>query len=447
MRVASRVDRHWLLVLVGIATVVQALSVGRALSNPGHPVVNIDSAFFQHAGWYVTQGAVPYVDIWDIKPPLVIETTTVLAVLAGGDPLLIHFLSVAVTSVAAVGCSLLVFMLAHRLTGNARAALLAGLTLLTVPGFYYLSANGFRPKYLTLFCGLAALLFALRNRPLFAGMAAAASAGYWQYGVIFAALVVGIAIQRRDRNALARQILGMALVTTIVLIPILAWGALVPMLVEVIYVPLTSQAAQPFTQRLGKLVFYLAYALVPAVLGAYGLATGGRQHLPRHWWVYAGAAWGGLQLLLDLDSAPDLFFLVVFLALGVALFAERAKPRTTRLLVGGFFAIVALNALWVGGVVVNPVSAEPDSPGTATGGFEANLTEIAESVDVSRPGEPPRHGIPGVQKLYWNTRMPPSCHYRLSETERNWLTQTGQPYRESRCGTLDGFEYLPSASR
>lgn len=427
-------DRRWLVILGGMAVLVQALSVGRALTHPTHPAINIDSAFFQHAGWYVTQGAIPYIDIWDIKPPLVIETTTVLAALAR-DPLQLHLMSVAVTAGAAVGCSLLVALLAYRLTGNEPAALLAGFTLLTVPGFYYLSAKGFRPKYLVLFFGLAALVLALRKYPFLAGMAAATSAGYWQYGVIFAVLVVGITIQRRDTHALIRQVLGMALLTTVVLLPILAWGALVPMLVEVVYVPLTSQATQPLLQRLGKLVFYLAYALVPVAIGAYGLLRN-RRHLSRHWWVYAGAAMGGIGLLFDLDSAPDLFLLVVFLALGVALFAERAHPRTRQWLSVCVLGIVLLNALWVGGVVVNPVSASNDA---ATGEFEANLTEIAESVEVSRPGEPPRHGIPDVQKLFWQTKTPSSCHYRLSETERNWLNATDQPYHESQCGTLDGL--------
>ncbi len=442
MRVESWVDRHWMVVLGGLAIIVQALSVGRALFGPGKPALNVDSALFQHAGWYVTQGAIPYIDIWDIKPPLVIETTTVLAFLAR-DPLQLHLLSVAVTSAAAVGCSLLVGLLAHRLTSDGRAALLAGLTLLTMPGFYYLSANGFRSKYFTLFFGLVALALQLRNRSFLAGMAAAASAGYWQYGVIFAVLVVGIALEHRDRRALAQQILGMALVTTIVLLPILAWGALVPMLVEVVYVPLTSQSTQPLVQRLGKLVFYLAYALVPVTLGVFGLATAGRQ-LPRHWWVYAGAAWGGFQILFDLDSAPDLFLLLVFLALGVALFAERARPQTRQWLSVVMGGIVVLNALWVGGIVVNPVSEEPD---TVKSGVGAALTEIAESVDVSRPGKPPRHGIPRVQKLYWNTRIPPSCHYRLSETERNWLAKTGLPYDESRCGNLADLDILSATPR
>lgn len=433
MRGESWIERRWLFVVGGLATLVQALSVGRALTGPGKPALNVDSALFQHAGWYVTRGAIPYIDIWDIKPPLVIETTTVLALLAGGDPFLLHLLSVAVMSVAAIGCSLLVSLLAHRLTGDGRAALLAGLTLLTVPGFYHLSAHGFRPKYFTLFFGLAALVLGLRNRPLPAGMAAAASAGYWQYGVIFAVLVVGLALEHRDRRALVRQLLGMALVTTVVLLPILTWGTLVPMLIEVLYVPLTSQSAQPLVQRLGKLVFYLAYALVPAALGVVGLATAARQ-LPRHWWVYVGAAWGGFQILFDLDSAPDLYLFVVFLALGVALFAERARPRARQWLSVVIVGIVLLNALWVSGVVANPVGERTAE--AERNGFVENLTETAESVDVSRPGEPPRHGIPDVRTLYWNTRIPPSCHYRLSETERDWLAKTGLPYRDSTCGNL-----------
>jgi hypothetical protein len=432
VRDASFVDRYWPLVLGGLALLVQALSVRRALSTTP-PTTNIDAVFFEHAGWYVTQGAIPYADIWDIKPPLAIETTTVLAALAG-DPLTLHLSSVALTAGAAIGCSLLVGVLAHRLTGDGYAALIAGCTLLAMPAFYRLSANGFRPKYLTLFFGLGALALALRNRPLLAGAAAAASAGYWQYGAIFAVLVVGIAIQQRDRRALARQFIGMVLVTAAVSLPMVLSGALVPMLVEVVYVPLTTQAAQPVLQRLGKFLFYLAYALVPVGVGLYGLAAG-RERLRRHWWVAAGAAWGGVQLLFDLDSAPDLYLLVTFLALGVALAVTRARPAHRRWLGMAFAVIVLVNTLWVGGFVANPV----ENVRSTDGGPSGTLRTVSESVDVSRPGEPRRYGISRVRELYWDRRVPESCHYRLSETERDWLAKTGRPYHESRCGSARGL--------
>lgn len=439
MREESSADRRWPLALGVLATLVQVLSVARALSRPGRPAMNVDSALFQHAGWYVTQGAVPYLDIWDIKPPLAIETTAFLAILVGGDPYRLHLLSVAVTAGAAVSCALLVFVLAHHLTENSRVAFLAALTPLTVPGFYYLSANGFRPKYLTLCLGLAALALQLRDRPLFAGVAAATSAGYWQYGGLFAIIVVGMTLEKRDRRALVRQLLGMALVTALVLAPIVLWGAVVPMLVEVLYVPLTTQGTQSVLQRLGKLLLYLAYALVPVTLGAYGLLAD-RSRLPRGWWVYLGAAFGGLQVLFDLDSAPDLYVLVMFLALGFALFVARAEPRTRRVLSVVLAAIVLVNAVWVGGLVTNPVGESAGNAGgndTGDSGFGTDLRGIAESVDVSRPGEPPRHGIPAVRDLYWHSRTPPSCHYRLSGTERDWLAKTGRPYHESGCGKWD----------
>ena len=433
MREASFLDRRWPLVLGGLALLVQGLSVRRALATTP-PTTNIDAAFFQHAGWYVTQGSIPYADIWDIKPPLAIETTAVLAALVGGDPLSLHLSSVALVAGAAVGCSLLVGLLAHRLTGDGLAALLAGCTLLAMPAFYRLSANGFRPKYLTLLFGLGALVLALERRPLLAGTAAAASAGYWQYGAIFAILTLGIAVEHRDRRALARTALGMALVTAVAVVPIALSDALASMLVEVVYVPLTTQGAQPITERLGKLVLYLAYALVPLAVGLSGLAAG-RGEFRRHWWVYAGAAWGAFQILFDLDSAPDLYLLVTFLAFGVALAVARAQPVHRRWLAAAFAAIVLVNAIWVGGFVANPVG----NAASADGGAAGTLRAVSESVDVSRPGEPPRHGISPVRDLYWERRVPESCHYRLSETERDWLAKTDRSHHESRCGSARGL--------
>ena len=311
---------------------------------------------------------------------------------------------------------------------------LAGCTPLAMPAFYRLSANGFRPKYLTLLLGLGALVLALERRPLLAGAAAAASAGYWQYGAIFAVLAVGIAGERNGWHALARTVLGMALVTAAAVVAIALSGALVPMLVEVVYVPLTAQGAQPITERLGKLALYLAYALVPVAVGLYGLVAD-RKRFHEHWWLYAGAAWGAFQLLFDFDSAPDLYLLVTFLALGVALAVARARPAHRRWLAAAFAAIVLINAIWVGGFVGNPVGNVASTDGGATG----TLRAVSKSVDVSRPGEPARYGITEVRDLYWESRTPESCHYRLSETERDWLAKTGRPYHESHCGDARGL--------
>lgn len=63
-----------------------ALSFGRYLIFLW-PATATDPAFFQHTGWYILNGGIPYVDVWDVNPPLVFGLTAVLALLSGGDRL------------------------------------------------------------------------------------------------------------------------------------------------------------------------------------------------------------------------------------------------------------------------------------------------------------------------------------------------------------------------
>ncbi|MFC7047203.1 DolP-mannose mannosyltransferase [Halobacteriaceae archaeon GCM10025711] len=87
------------------------------------------------------------------ETPVVFEFTAILAFLTGGDPALLHSVSVLVTAAAAVSGILLVGQLTHQLTGHDTASIIAGLTMLTLPTYYILVSHGIRPKYFTLVFG------------------------------------------------------------------------------------------------------------------------------------------------------------------------------------------------------------------------------------------------------------------------------------------------------
>jgi hypothetical protein len=83
------IETCWYPLLVGTATALLTLAtIGRFLLEAFY--ITDDSALFQHAGWYITHGATPYVDFWDLKPPLVYVGTTTLAVLTGVNMVLLH---------------------------------------------------------------------------------------------------------------------------------------------------------------------------------------------------------------------------------------------------------------------------------------------------------------------------------------------------------------------
>ncbi|MFB6225137.1 MAG: hypothetical protein ABEI13_01635, partial [Candidatus Paceibacteria bacterium] len=60
-----------------------------------------DSAFFLHSGWQISSGRIPYLEIWDIKPPLAHWLPVVYSILFGGNPTYLHLAGVVTTVFAA----------------------------------------------------------------------------------------------------------------------------------------------------------------------------------------------------------------------------------------------------------------------------------------------------------------------------------------------------------
>lgn len=441
---ASSVERDRdspLIPLVGIAVLVQLVSLARVFGRDGQLPIDADSAMLQHMGWYVTQGGIPYVHMWDVKPPLAPETAAILATLAGGNVLVLHLLSVAVTAAAAVGTVVLVGLLTYELTDDRLASVVAGTIVLTHPGFHYLPAFGLRVKYLALFAGFLGVYLAVRGRYVSGAMVATASPAYWHFGVVFPVIVLGMAIQRRDRPTTARVLAGMAAVTVAVLAPIVLWGAVGPMLAEVVFLPFVVPESASILKRLARGFLFLGYSVPFVLVGAYALGRTAVERHTRSWWLLACAVWFGLQVLLfDFDSYPDLFPGLLVVGIGVGLFVSRTKPQTQRRIAAAVAACLVVSTVFLGsfGVLVRPLGMERNDDTL----LRQTLITVGEELTGQSVTEPPARGgpsreslgLPPMEKIYWEKRIPTTCHYRLSNPERLWIAATDGEYIEKRCG-------------
>lgn len=150
------IEENWLSVLVmGAAILLVVSTTKQFIDEPYH--INKDSALFQHAGWYITQGATPYVDFWDLKPPLIYAVTTALALVADGDMHLLHLLSVALANAVVIAGVVLLGVLTHRLTDHGLASLVAGATMFVVPTVYFFPSAGLRPRSTLPSCSVSRL--------------------------------------------------------------------------------------------------------------------------------------------------------------------------------------------------------------------------------------------------------------------------------------------------
>lgn len=414
-------DDHWLPVLLGGAVAVTVLgTVWQFAQDPFY--VSPDSALFQHAGWYVSTGATPYVDFFDIKPPLVYAVTTVLAVLSGGDVHVLHVLSLTVAVAAVTAGVTLTGVLAHRLTGDGVAALAAGATVFVLPATYLYPYAGIRPKYAAFAFGVAALVLAVDDRPGWAGASAATATGFWQLGAPVALLVAATSYRRGGRRGLGRAVGGGAAVTAVVVLPFVLAGLSTPLFVNVVLAPLYGVERYTVLGRVVTFVAEFGWATLVVPVAAFGWLRGVSVDPDRYWWVAVGGAGYLLQIFLEFEGGIELVFLLAFLGVGVAvLVAETPRPSRRHLLVA-FVALVLLANLYSVGGPVTPV--------------RDHLEELDEDVTVdayeSLPPDP--EGVPDVRTVYWNKLRPETCLYRLGHKQKHFVGETGGTLTKPTCG-------------
>lgn len=391
-------SRAWWLPLLLVTGGIQLAVVLRALLQPFPPPLDVDAALFQHAGWYISQGAVPYVHIWDPTPPLSFFAAWFLSLLAGGNIMVLHVLSVLLTASVAVFSSLLIASTVALLTGNRVAGTVGGLTLYTFVLFYLHAALGFGFKHLALFCGFLAIWLVLKERPMLGGLFGAASALIWLPGAIFGLLALGILGKERQPARILRYVAGALILALLTMLPIIYRGGVPSMLTELSSSFLASEE-KDLPLRFERGLYFLqlsAILLLPAGLMFYKALRERRWPL---WWVVAGTAIFGVQVLFfDFDNYPDLFPLMAFTALLVGLYLANARRPVRRTV------IVAVLGLLLLAPVVHLGLRSSDEQAQVT---ETRIVQGQE--------------MPTMQTLYWETIVPDSCHYRFSETEQKWL--------------------------
>jgi hypothetical protein len=446
---------------LGVAVAAAVLTVGATLKEvlePGRVQLSADSALYQHGGWYMTVGGVPYVDMFDVKPPVAFEIPALLAVVSGGNPTVLYALSVLVTGGAAVGIAVLVDRLTVDLTGDEIAGTFAGVVILAYPLFFYYAAKGFRPKVIVLLFGLGGIYAAVRGRGAVAGALAAAAAGTWQLAVFFPAVVLVCLARGRAgdrtwsrRPAVRNALAAMAAVTALAVAPVVLQGGTTAMLLEAVIIPLQDAEGQTVSFAATKATFLLGFATLPVVAGALGAARFGVDRLRGRlddlgergravlaaapvdgWWLPLAVGFFTVQVWLDLDYYPDLFPIVTFAAIGVGVLAAGAR-RDVQTAVGvALAAVVVLNAAlalgigpFAGYTPLGAAKQAAESPLVDRGTEEAIPAKYGPYYDVSN-GE-------FMNDLYWNTRVPEYCHYRFAGSEMRWLQRTDRTYRDP-CG-------------
>lgn len=413
---------------------------GRAIfsSTSAYPVVrSADSALFNHVGWlWIHTGLVPYLDVWDIKPPAIYEVAAILSILP--SPYARHIGAAVVTSAAALASAVLVGIAALHLTRRVVPSVGAGVAVMLIPGWTLAASYGLRPKFFVIAFGLGAIVAIFQNRLVLASVSAALSAAFWQGGAIFV-MLVAVAWWSSDRGrgiGYHAQITG--ILALVVVLPVAITGgvpAVRAMIVETVAIPLlVGEGGVPFYLRpisRGTKFASLTYPM-SFLFGVAILAT-----LSARWWtgyedwMWLAAATASFLAYLtwfDFDGGVDTFPAAVLATVGLAPLIGRVTRE--REVVVTLTVLAMLLMLPVGGL---------QPPIQSLGGAVDSKSTGVTNVDSADVVESSPWGKEAVVDAFLNERVPDGrCHIKLSRMEVRWMNQRGIP-ENGPCGRLSAL--------
>ena len=413
-------DNWWTVLLVGAFALVGFATLVKFARTPFY--VNKDSALFQHGGWYIGQGADLYVDIWDLKPPLIYWLSAILAFFSFGNMALLHVYGVLAAVVAVVGGVVFVGLTAYRLTDDEFAGLVAAGSMFLLSSVYTFPYAGIRPKYFAFLCGAAAIYFAVEDRPLVSGVSAALAAAFWQLGGIIAVLVVAMTLRREGIRAATRAVAGGLAVAVVTVFPFVLTGRTIPLFVEAVLAPVYGVERYTIASRVLTFVIELGPGIVVIPVAFAGWVYALREDAREYWWIGAGGTAYLLQVFLEFQGAIELVLLYVFVALGLAVLAAEIPTPSRRSMIAVGLAVLVLTTLYWNQGPITPVKDE-----TKDLKAEYNVPNYE-----ALPPDPP--GSPSMQTIYWEKLKPELCHYRLGHKQKYFEMTTGGTLYKSECG-------------
>lgn len=394
------------------------------------PLTSLDTSFYQHAGWLINQGYTPYVNIWDVKPPLHFELQALYGFFAGDSMHLLHWINVVFSGLALVVTVICTAVFVEDLTGSKIAALVAGLSLLAFPDLYIRASTGFRNKIYMLGFGSSSLLLQKRDEPFWSGLSSLLATGFWQFGVVFPVMCLLFSYRHGRSGYVRKTLLGILLGGLLVLLPIFYWNAMGELLGQALLIPLILDESQGILERIFFLLTSLRMSFVVLLSGLCGLIYYFlEENLGENYWLLVGLIIVLVQLNVDLDGRPDVFLLLYFVALGNGFLVSLIPKRY------GLFVVYAvlilstvkgtysLNQAWTVGTNVYGNSSDTIVTYKSEDGTVSSSTWRTED--------------------FWSRKRPTQCHYRLSRGEIRWLVMSDQRLTKRECeGFTTAWNYL-----
>lgn len=400
------------------------------------PDVFKDAAFWQWAGWRISEGDKPYQDIFEIKSPMTLLFPALLAAISGSDMVLLHFMSTLSTILMAVGTVSLVGVLVYKLTDHRESAVFGALSTLTYVTFLYRPSLGFAPKYFVLFFGLLSLVCVLEDRWLLAGVFSVLSTSFWQFGLIFPLVVLAKSIHRFDDFKFV--IGGMLSATLAVFLPLILTGTLTNMIVGAIISPLSTSGSDI---SIFNIFWHMKYSLVLFLLIFVGFIYDNRILFKSKWLLAVSLWFGGQLLFMDYDGFIDLITLMPVLAIysGISFHSVSDNFRRAFSVVLSLLLVLSLLG---GGLGVFYEEYKPLDSGDGKGVLVEDLQDFKNNFlgqgDKNTPTSKKSEVYdPFNEKLiFWGMKNIESCYVMRGGQQSRWIAEINKTENATQCGEI-----------
>lgn len=351
----SYIRRHWLIILTGILIIGKVGYGLLFLIFSGLPIYT-ESLIIQHSGWYLSHGGRIYIDFYSIKPPAVTELVSIISILLGRDVWNLHIGSIITTNALVILSGSLIGMISYRLTDNEIAGIVGGLAMFAQHNLFVSGWGGAGglAHIGAIFVGFLGVYLALKRKWFLAGVFVAMAPAFYQLGLIFPVIVLGLSLHKSKRIDIMMSLGGMVTGSVVILAPIVYWGAFDNMISAVILSAATSSDTQSLlTYPIGYAIYRSAawmrsgaFLILFAGIGLLRIAYTDLKvvGIPHYWWIIVGGSWSFLSILfLDFDGPPDLYMGMAFVGLSIAIIYKNINNEYKTQLIFAVLLIMLIN--------------------------------------------------------------------------------------------------------
>jgi len=190
--------------------------------------LNNDMGIYLYGGKELLEGNIPYVAVFDVKPPLTfIVSAFGLLFLNSTFQLSPILVSRIVMLLFGAGTIFFVYLLVYHLLKNRTYAILTGIILISFTGMGWAAISG-RPKTLMVFFSISCLYMLIRKKWLISGILGSLSALAWQPGALLPLVVIlySLTDKQNRKEQLLKSIIGAALPFIVVILFFYIMGGL-----------------------------------------------------------------------------------------------------------------------------------------------------------------------------------------------------------------------------